>query len=607
MNLIKHVLTLIALFSLVALMCEPILAATLPSGIPDEKLEQTIDNFVEEHIGTTAAISISVFDRDIIHFQKSYGYLNIEEKVENNSDAVFEWGSITKLFVWVTVMQLVEDGKIDLNEDIRTYLPEGFLRKLKYDDPITISHLMNHSAGWQEVQIGMTVPEGGEVKELGDSLKILEPVQVFRPGEYTAYSNYGAALAGYIVERISGKPFYEIAHERIFDPLEMKHTAIKPDLSDNQWVKERRRLLIGYTTDLHGLGSQPFITPLYPCGQTVGTISDLCKFAMALLPDENGESVLFNKPETLAELFSPTLYYSDEETARFCHGFWVLSGCQGNVIGHAGNTTSCSSMLAIDPYAGVGAVLMTNQQQEGIYNYGLIYEIFGEKGLTVTENMTDEDISGIYFPSRSIFMGILKISGLFQATPVQKNDDNSLFNPLGGAAFEYVAPGVYRGTLGDMVIPAYAEFNQAGQVQKISMTPFDYIPTIWGLVIFDIATLVFFVIAGLYGLVALIVLLVNKIRKKPMLMGGLRTAICGSSLAALMNFVVLLSIAAVIVQGMLFILIGLVPAVCTLIMILRAKKLELPKKHKRQLVITSAMGLVTTFNILYWQLWMFWV
>jgi CubicO group peptidase (beta-lactamase class C family) len=606
-KIIKLIIIMV-LFALIFLMGIPVFAADLPSAIPEkQQLEQTINAYVEKHKDTTAAMSIAVFTKDSVLLEKFYGYANIEDNVPNNADTVIEWGSITKLLTWISVMQLAEEGKIDLNEDIRTYLPKSFLKKLKYDDPITMFHLMNHTAGWQEVQIGMVVPEGGEIKELGDALKALEPVQVFRPGEYTAYSNYGVALAGYIVEQLAGKPFYEYVHENIFTPLEMKHTALKPDFSDNPWVKERCRQLVRYTTDLQNLGTQPFCTPLYTCGQATGTIADLRKFAMALLPDGNGGSQWFKKAETLTKMFAPTSYYSDGKTAIFCHGFEALAGCQGNVIGHSGNTPSCSSMLAIDPDTGVGTVIMTNQQNEGIYNYRLLYEIFGTKDLSGSYNLTDEDISGVYIPSRNIFKGILKISGIFNIVPVISNDDGTLNNPMGGLTFEYVAPGVYKGSMGDMIVPAYAKFNQAGQVEKLSGAFMDLIPTSLGLIIFDIITLLFFVITGLYGLLILIVMLARKLLKKQQPMGGLRAAVCVTTLASLMNFIFLLFLAAVTVQGILFMLFALIPVVYTIMMALEMKKLELFKQQKRQLIMTSVMGLITTFNILYWQLWMFWV
>lgn len=80
----------------------------------------------------------------------SYGYTHIDKQLKVTSNTVFELGSVTKLLVWTSVMQLVEQGTLDLNENIRTYLPDGFLTNIQYDSPITMLHLMHHNAGWED-------------------------------------------------------------------------------------------------------------------------------------------------------------------------------------------------------------------------------------------------------------------------------------------------------------------------------------------------------------------------------------------------------------------------------------------------------------------------
>lgn len=124
---------------------------TTPSGIPIEELEQFVDEYAEEYIGSTVAGAaiIAIKDNQIV-LSKGYGYADVENQIPMNPDTtVLEWGSITKLFVWVSAMQLAEQGELDLEEDIRTYLPEEFLTKLNYDDPITILNLMHHNAGFE--------------------------------------------------------------------------------------------------------------------------------------------------------------------------------------------------------------------------------------------------------------------------------------------------------------------------------------------------------------------------------------------------------------------------------------------------------------------------
>ena len=99
------------------------IAPNLSSGLSVSELEAKIDAYVKEHDATTAAMSVTVYSGNDILLEKAYGHMDLENKLPNTSESVFEWGSCTKLLTWVSVMQLVEQGKLDLNTDIRAYLP----------------------------------------------------------------------------------------------------------------------------------------------------------------------------------------------------------------------------------------------------------------------------------------------------------------------------------------------------------------------------------------------------------------------------------------------------------------------------------------------------
>src|SRR5699024_5723684 len=122
---------------------------------------------------------------------------------------VFEWGSCSKILIWISVMQLVEDGLLDLNKDIQGYLPEDFTMPNSYDEPITILHLMNHNAGFDDSYTDLMVLNPVKMPTLRQALEQADIKQVFRPGDVVAYSNYGSALAAYIVEVISGMDYRE--------------------------------------------------------------------------------------------------------------------------------------------------------------------------------------------------------------------------------------------------------------------------------------------------------------------------------------------------------------------------------------------------------------
>ena len=202
---------------------------------------------------------------------KGYGYADIEKKIEvNPENTVFEWGSVSKLFVWTSVMQLVEQGKLDLKEDIRTYLPEGFLTKLKYDEPITLLNLMHHNAGFEEYVFDLGYGEPDKVKSLEEGLKMSEPRQVYKPGEVVAYSNFGTALAGFIVEQVTGQEFYQYMQENIFAKIGNKDTSIHPTWSDKPELIENKAA--GYRL----VGSSQFeeliwfYVSMYPAGSANG-------------------------------------------------------------------------------------------------------------------------------------------------------------------------------------------------------------------------------------------------------------------------------------------------------------------------------------------------
>ena len=116
---------------------------TAPSGISYSDIPPAIENYVEEHKETTTGMSVAVYDENGVIYQNHFGYADKENGLVIDENTVFDWGSVSKTLIWINVMQLVEQGKLDLEEDIRSYLPEGFLTNLTYDEKITMLDLMN--------------------------------------------------------------------------------------------------------------------------------------------------------------------------------------------------------------------------------------------------------------------------------------------------------------------------------------------------------------------------------------------------------------------------------------------------------------------------------
>lgn len=398
------------------------------SGIAYSNLKKQIEDYIEVRKETTSAVSVTIFDGTDDIASVIYGDANTKDNIKADKDTVYEWGSISKMLVWTSVMQLYEQGKIDLNADVRTYLPDGFLSNLSYKEPITMLHLMNHTAGFQETVWDVETTDREKIMSLEDALLSTAPAQIYEPGIVVSYSNWGAALAAYIVECVSGMDYAEYVHENVFSPLGMEHTTIKPDCSDNTWVENQREKTNAYYNvqgEYEDYGECRRYIQLYPAGSATGTMSDLVRFAKAFLQDSS-ECPLFTQTDTLSVMLSPTLTFSGTDTPRICHG--LFSQRYGvPLIGHAGNTTGFSANLVLDTDGGTGIVVMTNEVGETTYNYGLVSLGYGD--CKAETGFTYDDIAGIYLNSRANYKSSFTklysmISGLL---PISKGETEGTF------------------------------------------------------------------------------------------------------------------------------------------------------------------------------------
>ncbi len=402
----------------------------LPSGVSYEEIGSQIEAFVDEHRETTAAMEVAIFDSTTLIYKGNFGYMDVQGEISADDDSVFEWGSATKTLVWISVMQLWEQGKIDLNADIRSYLPEVYLENLNYEEPVTMIHLMNHNAGYQDMITDLFLKDASKVLDLGDQLKLHKPEQIYEPGTVTAYSNWGVALAAYIIEQISGQSFDEYVRNNIFEKLGMEHTAIRPDLSDNEWVRKQREMVQCYTKDGETMGSCLYAIGLYPVGMCTSTLMDFQKYTQAMLSQEAG--VLFEKEDTWQEMFTATSYYGDTDIPRNCHGFWTEE-YGVSVIGHGGNTAGFSSYLRLDLRSGIGMVVMTNQYNEEVFNNDmpeLIFGSFSDSGYFASNKKL---VDGFFHSARTIKKGPLSLYSIgFSRMPESEREKFWNYNNQNG-------------------------------------------------------------------------------------------------------------------------------------------------------------------------------
>jgi CubicO group peptidase (beta-lactamase class C family) len=164
-------------------------------------------------------------------YTAGYGYADIATRTPvDPATSMFHIGSTGKLFTWTAVMQLVEQGKLDLDKDINTYL-KTFQVPAAFGAPITLRHLMTHTAGFQEGILGYFIGnDSTNIRPIEETLRRHIPTRVRPPGEFASYSNYGASLAGLIVEQVSGEPFAEYIERHIYQPLGIRYATFREPL-----------------------------------------------------------------------------------------------------------------------------------------------------------------------------------------------------------------------------------------------------------------------------------------------------------------------------------------------------------------------------------------
>ncbi|MEK4007232.1 serine hydrolase domain-containing protein [Paenibacillus sp. FSL H3-0333] len=452
-----------------------------PSGIPLTGLEAFVDDYVKEYIGTqTVGASVVMVKDGQVVLSKGYGYADVEQQIPVSPDTVMEWGSISKLAVWTSVMQLAEQGKLDLNEDIRKLLPEHFLTKLEYDEPITMLHLMNHNAGFEEYMFDMAYQSPEEVRSLEEGLKLAQPAQIYRPGEVVAYSNYGNSLAAYIVERISGQPYHEYVQQHIFEPLGMKHSMAYSVVQDRpELLKHKAK---GYFFAGQGSFKQgPWnYMSMYPNGGNNGTAEDLAKFAMALMPAAGEQSPLFQKSGTLATMLTRS-HSADEGMPGIAHGFWEYPGAH-RTLGHGGNTIAFATNLMLVPEDRFAVVVMTNQAGESHIVHGLTKAVVGQRAQTEAAVLPDvSEVEGRFVAARRPGHGFMKLFPYLTMMKLEPQGADQLQVSLAGmsGSYQQVQPYLYEKTGGDSGLDAwpmlYATMKD-GKVEAISVYTSDYLP-----------------------------------------------------------------------------------------------------------------------------------
>lgn len=460
-----------------------LLADKVPSATPlltAADAEAFLDGVVPQQIerDNIAGATIAIVKDGKILFAKGYGYADVStKKPVSAEETLFRPGSISKLFTWTAVMQLHEQGKIDLDRDVNEYL--DFKLPDAFGQPITLKNILTHTPGFEE-QIKDLFVIDTNAPNLGEYVKTHVPTRIYPPGKVPAYSNYATALAGYIVERVSGKPFPEYIDENIFKPLGMNRSTFVQPLPANlaDGMSGGYRL----ATD----EAMPFeMVTAFPAGSLSSSASDMSKFMLAHLQagELNGQRIL--KPET-ARLMHSRLFALDDAAQGMAHGFYEENQNGLRIVGHGGDTIAFHSDLHLLLDKGVGFFVSYNSAGKGeVSNRTVLWDAFLDRyypytviGETVSNAKEEaEKASGSYILSRRAEKSFLRIASVLEEAAVGINPDDTIsVGILTGAngaprKWKAVGPGKFRDVEGEDLL--IFKPDESGVMQMIiSKYPF---------------------------------------------------------------------------------------------------------------------------------------
>ncbi|MHB9878092.1 serine hydrolase domain-containing protein [Pacificimonas sp. ICDLI1SI03] len=366
--------------------------------------------------GKVAGAVISVVKDGEVLLSKGYGYADMETEAPMTGDrTLVRPGSTSKLFTWIAVMQQVEQGRIDLDADINTYL--DFEIPERFDRPVTMNDLMTHTGGFEEGLKDAIVDKPEDYQTLDVFLKEHLRPMIFAPGKVPAYSNYGTAIAGYIVQRVSGEPFDDYVDRHIFTPLNMnRSTFVQPLPADIDAEMSK-----GYMSS--DGPAKPFeLISFGPAGSLTSTADDMANFMIALLQYGQFQDSQILQPQTMRRMYTPNRPMGEGFT-DMAHGFFRATQNGRTILGHGGDTIVFHTDMNIVPEENVGLFVSFNSRGQGDAVYGIrqrLFSSFMDRYFPAPDEAADlpaiatarqhgQEVAGRYETSRRVESGFMSL------------------------------------------------------------------------------------------------------------------------------------------------------------------------------------------------------
>lgn len=387
---------------------------------------------------------------DDVILSKGYGLENIAEgKAIDPQTSMFRPGSISKLFTWLSVMQLVEQGKLDLDSDVNKYLKRFQIKDSFPGMPVTLRHIMTHTAGFEDGGFGyLIVKDPSKIMPLWQALKKYQPERVYSPGERIAYSNWATALAGLIIENTSGEDFYSYVENHFFIPLGMQYATFREPIPTPLAEHEAKPYL--FENGSYVAQDYELIGNFAPAGSAAVSAGDMVKFGEMILNGGSYNNHQFLKSETIQYMLDNG-YVKDPRIHGMGLGFIKTAYGNANVkdFGHSGATTLFYSYLGLSQQQDLVMFLSVSADRKVLNTFlDTFYQAFYPKPLPNIAAPEDfasygHKYEGIYTKSRSNFS---KIDSFFMlamgTTKVTLMPDNTLL--IGEDRYVEEQPNLFR-------------------------------------------------------------------------------------------------------------------------------------------------------------------
>jgi CubicO group peptidase (beta-lactamase class C family) len=454
-----------------------------------EDLESWLDGFLPYALGRgniPGGIVVVVKDGQVL-LQKGFGYADVKKKLPVDPEAtLFRPGSISKLFTWTAVMQQVETGKVELDADINQYLdfkippgPDG--------EPITMRNLMTHTGGFEEQVKELISEDPSRLQTIEATLKQWVPDRIFKAGTMPAYSNYGTALAGHIVERVSGLSFDDYLDRSVFGPLGMTKSSFRQPLPEALMAG----MAHGYKADSDKPQGYELIN-LAPAGSLASTGADMARFMIAHLQNGAlGDARILG--EDTARKMHGTPLTIIPNVNRMLLGFYETDTNGHRSISHGGDTQYFHSDLQLFIDDGVGYFISFNSSgKEGAVGplREAFFRYFADRYFPgpAQEGKVDEatakehaaEIAGSYISSRRAESSFLSVLNLLQPAKVVVNEDGTIsltmLRDLNGEPTKWreMAPYLWRNVNGKTRLAAEVKDGRVVRFAPEWISPFMY-------------------------------------------------------------------------------------------------------------------------------------